>query len=72
MNCTCFGHRELYSSIKGNLLDTLESLIRKYGAIDFMTGGMGESDRLFSECIRILKKEISHHKTYIGVTIYNM
>lgn len=57
MNCTCFGHRELFLTIKNNLIDTLENLIEKYGTDTFMTGGMGESDRLFSECIRILKKK---------------
>lgn len=57
MNCTCFGHRELFLTIKNNLIDTLENLIEKYGTDTFMTCGMGESDRLFSECIRILKKK---------------
>lgn len=60
MGCTCFGHREILLIITKNLVDTIENLIEKYRTDNFMTGGMGESDRLLSECIRILTK-------YLGI-----
>lgn len=60
MGCTCFGYRELFLIITKNLVDTIVNLIEKYRTDNFITVGMGESDRLFSEGIRILTK-------YLGI-----
>ncbi len=60
--CCCFGHREIYKDIYGELEHAIENLIVNEKVKIFMTGGMGEFDKTFASVVRKIKiryKDIS-------------
>lgn len=56
MKACCFGHREQYISIDHQLAACVEMLIVKKNVNIFFTGGMGETDSLFSSAVRFAKR----------------
>lgn len=53
--CCGFGHREFYKDIKNELQTVIKRLIVEKSITDFLTGGMGDFDSLFSSTVRSCK-----------------
>ena len=56
MICCGFGHRVLLMDIVKPLREVLERLVEEQGVMEFLTGGMGEFDELFTRTVRSMKQ----------------
>ena len=75
MKCCFCGHGrywEVPNSIVALLLETIEYLINYRNVDTFISGGMGEFDRLCESAIGELKKSYSHIKLFLYICPRNL
>ena len=54
--CSAFGHSKLYEDISSRVYEAVEAAVEQ-GYTEFLTGDMGEFDRVFSGAVRKVKKK---------------